>query len=384
MTLRSAASRARASGGVRPGGGVDLDRPRVELVGLLDLLELGVHEQADLDPGLLQRLHHGPDLDAVEHHVEAALGRQLLAPLGHEGHLVGLHGEGDPRHLLGRRHLHVEAGAHGLPQHLDVAVLDVPPVAAQVHGDPVGAPQLGEHRRVHGVGLLRPPRLADGGHVVDVHAETQHRTASISRVSFRGASSAPGDEESAGGCPYIVGAATDAAAKSADKETDIRPARTADLPEMVGVALDKRSDMSTDKRSWATSWPAAPSFWLDRGGLLMTGPRRRLRRGRDRAAGDQGDALGERADARPATPRDGLRGASVLRAPGDELLRPELAHLAGEGDLVALHRALVLDADRAAHGVERLDEGDLVPDELALQELGLALPAHSLEEAPSP
>ena len=42
---------------VRVGGGVDLDRARVELVRLLHLLEVGVHEQADLDAALLQRLH---------------------------------------------------------------------------------------------------------------------------------------------------------------------------------------------------------------------------------------------------------------------------------------------------------------------------------------
>ena len=61
-----------------------------------------------------------------------------------------------------------------LPEHLDVAVLDVPPIAAQVHGDPVGPPQLGQHRGVDRVGLARPPRLAHGGHVVDVDAEAKH------------------------------------------------------------------------------------------------------------------------------------------------------------------------------------------------------------------
>jgi hypothetical protein len=40
---------------------------------------------------------------------------------------------------------------------------------------------------VDGVGVLRPPRLADGGHVVDVHAEAQHRRKYIAeiRLSFR-------------------------------------------------------------------------------------------------------------------------------------------------------------------------------------------------------
>src|SRR5512143_2226648 len=91
--VRHLAERGLAGAGVAglgPGGGVDLDRPGVELVGLLDLLELGVHEEAHVDPRVLQRLDGGADLHAVEHDVEPALGRDLLPPLGDERDLVRL------------------------------------------------------------------------------------------------------------------------------------------------------------------------------------------------------------------------------------------------------------------------------------------------------
>ena len=57
-------------------------------------------------------------------------------------------------------HLQVEARLHDLAQDLDVAVLDVPAVRAQVDGDAVGAAELGQHGGLHGVGLRGPPRLA--------------------------------------------------------------------------------------------------------------------------------------------------------------------------------------------------------------------------------
>ena len=71
-------------------------------------------------------------------------------------------------------HLHVQPRLHDLAQDLDVAVLDVPAVGAQVDGDAVGSRQLGQHGGLHGVGLRGPPRLAQRRHVVDVHAQPGH------------------------------------------------------------------------------------------------------------------------------------------------------------------------------------------------------------------
>ena len=62
----------------------------------------------------------------------------------------------------------------GAAQDLHVAVLDVPPVLAQVDGDAVGAGQFGQRRGGHRVGLADPARLAHGGHMIDVDSQPGH------------------------------------------------------------------------------------------------------------------------------------------------------------------------------------------------------------------
>ena len=54
-----------------------------------------------------------------------------------------------------------------------VAVGDVAPVLAQVRGDAVGAGLQREMRGAQRVGMASAARVADGGHVIDVHAQAQ-------------------------------------------------------------------------------------------------------------------------------------------------------------------------------------------------------------------
>jgi len=70
--------------------------------------------------------------------VETALGGQLLAALGDQGDQVRLHLVGDLHHLLRRRHLQIQQRLAGLAQQLEVAVLDVPAVLAEMDGDLTG------------------------------------------------------------------------------------------------------------------------------------------------------------------------------------------------------------------------------------------------------
>ena len=57
-------------------------------------------------------------------------------------------------------------------EELDVAVLDVPPVAAEVHGDALRAGELAEHRRGDRIRLVGLARFADRGDVIDVDCQT--------------------------------------------------------------------------------------------------------------------------------------------------------------------------------------------------------------------
>ena len=56
----------------------------------------------------------------------------------------------------------------------NIFILDVPAIFAQMDGDAVRAPKMGLGRGPDGIGLPRPPGLADGGHVVDVDTKLNH------------------------------------------------------------------------------------------------------------------------------------------------------------------------------------------------------------------
>ena len=81
-------------------------------------------------------------------------------------------GQGDRQDGRLDGHLQVEPHLHGLPEQAQVAVLDVPAVLAEMDGDPVGAPQLGQHRRPDRVRLAPAPGLAQGGDMINIHAQS--------------------------------------------------------------------------------------------------------------------------------------------------------------------------------------------------------------------
>ena len=134
---------------------------------------LGVEQLPD---GLL-------DVARVQHDVQPALGGQLVAPLRHQRHLMRLHRLRDAHHLRRRRHLDVEMRGHRARQNLDVAILNVPPVAAQMDGDPLRARQLADDRRRDRIRLVALARFTDGGDVIDVDGETHARRLAERRFS---------------------------------------------------------------------------------------------------------------------------------------------------------------------------------------------------------
>ena len=67
---------------------------------------------------------------------------------------------------------HPQRGPDRRGQEPDVALLDVAPVLAQMHGDPVGAAELGEDRGTDRVRLVGLSSLAHGRDMIDVDMET--------------------------------------------------------------------------------------------------------------------------------------------------------------------------------------------------------------------
>ena len=154
--------------------GVQLDGAGARLRGRAHLRRIGIDEQAHADAGPGEPLDRTAHPGRVPHDVETTLGGHLLAPLGYEACVVGTDAQRERDHGIGHRHLEVQLDAEPPAQLLHVALLDVAPVLAQVHGDAVGTRGLRRQRRLDRVRIVDPARLPKGGDVVDVDAEAEH------------------------------------------------------------------------------------------------------------------------------------------------------------------------------------------------------------------
>ena len=105
----------------------------------------------------------------VLHHIQATFSGQLARPLRYERHLVGTDFQGDTRHFVGHGHLDVQLRADAVAKRVEVCVLDVTAVRAQMDGDAIGARSLGDQRGGKRVRLLRLPRLSNRRDVIDVY-----------------------------------------------------------------------------------------------------------------------------------------------------------------------------------------------------------------------
>ena len=165
-----------APAGPRVGIRVELDAARQaarERRQGVDPLRVRVDEERDLDAGGTQTLGAGEEARQLGEDIEATLRGELLRPFGNEGHLVRARAAGDGDHLVARRHLEVQLAAHRGAQALEVAVLDVPPVAAQMDGDAGGSGRFRDGGRFDRIRIVAMPGLAQGRDVIDVDREQE-------------------------------------------------------------------------------------------------------------------------------------------------------------------------------------------------------------------
>jgi len=151
--------------------GVKLDGRRAELTRSLDRRQVGPDEKARSDAGSGKSRQALGETGVTARNVEPAFGGDLLSALRDEGYLVGTKPLGDCEHIVCAGHFKVEHGTNVPCQSLDVIVLNVPAVLAEMCGDPVGACALAQHGGGNRVWLPSAPRLSDGGYVVDVDVE---------------------------------------------------------------------------------------------------------------------------------------------------------------------------------------------------------------------
>jgi hypothetical protein len=76
----------------------------------------------------------------------------------------------DFKHFLSRRHLQIDRQLCLRHYRIKIAVTDMPPVLAQMNGNPVSASCLYYADGAHGIGMLAPACVADGCDMVDVDA----------------------------------------------------------------------------------------------------------------------------------------------------------------------------------------------------------------------
>ena len=75
---------------------------------MADLLEIGIDEDRNGDPGVEELPDHFLQVRRMQYDVQSTFGRQLVALLRDERHLVGLDRLGYANHLRVRCHLDIE------------------------------------------------------------------------------------------------------------------------------------------------------------------------------------------------------------------------------------------------------------------------------------
>jgi Uma2 family endonuclease len=141
--------------------------------GCLDLLDIGIDEQADRNPRRLELTDHLLNFARLSSDVESAFGGDFFASFRNQGHVVGFDRQRNADHFIRGGHFQIQVGADGLAQNADVAVLDVPPVFAQVDGNTIGSGQFHDRCGGHWIGFDGTAGLTNRGDVVDVDSQGQ-------------------------------------------------------------------------------------------------------------------------------------------------------------------------------------------------------------------
>ena len=169
---------------------MELDHGRADCARGLDLRGSGSMNSETRMPASLSAATASASCRPSPADVEPALGGHLLAPLGHEADGVRRAGGGrSPPSPSVTAISRFSGTGSSASRPLDVVVLDVAAVLAQVDGDAVGAGLGRQHgRRAPGRDRAPPRALRDGGDVVDVDAEPQAaRTWLVMRLAPGGA-----------------------------------------------------------------------------------------------------------------------------------------------------------------------------------------------------
>jgi hypothetical protein len=160
--------------GVGVGAGVDLADLGADARGGFDLRQFGVDEHAGHDAGIGEAGDHFAQSRFLAGTSSPPSVVTSWRPSGTSMAISGLSAQAMADHLVGRGHFQVELDVRQFRAGGARRILDVAAVFAQMHGDAVGAAEMGFHGGPHRVRLPGAARLAQRGDVVDVDTEFDH------------------------------------------------------------------------------------------------------------------------------------------------------------------------------------------------------------------
>ena len=162
-------------------GGVQLHTVGAGLGGHLNHVGIGVDEDAHADAARLEFLDNIHQVVLVLHRVPAGIGGEYPFGVGDEGHLSGLDFLHQVDEAVGLAlgdafgvALDIELRSHGGLEVVDIAVADVALVGTGMDSDALRAETLAVDGELEDVGRVAATRVADGGDLVDVDAESGH------------------------------------------------------------------------------------------------------------------------------------------------------------------------------------------------------------------
>src|SRR5687768_7108543 len=151
--------------------GVQLYRVCPELLRLRNHAGIGIDEKADPDTRLAKASHRGRYPRLFAYYVETTFRRDLLAPLGHEGHLRRTMPQRDADHFIDACSFEIEECRNRRCERLHIRVLYVSSVLSQVSGDAIRSRHLAHHRSFYGTRLRAAARLSQRCDMIYVHIE---------------------------------------------------------------------------------------------------------------------------------------------------------------------------------------------------------------------
>jgi hypothetical protein len=100
--------------------------------------------------------------------VESTFSCYLIRLFSDKRHCVWPGLKGDLKHFFRRCHFQVQISGDDLSKKLNILILDVTPIASQVHSDSVCSCLFADNRGSNDARLRRSPRLPHGTDVIDV------------------------------------------------------------------------------------------------------------------------------------------------------------------------------------------------------------------------